>query len=385
LVTDQYAITGSNWNGSWPVYSTLGFNSAFQLNAQLVDAPVIGVTKNMPEAANHVTQLATSESHTETVGLSATSGIQNGNGLGTIGASWSESWTWGQTSTISFSDWEADSTLDISDNSASYDFFAFGGSDVTAAVLTDNLLQLPPSNEQIFNQQHYPFFYYPPTPPGFPAFNQLQTSAMTTQSETTWDTGAGNLVPPQRIELVSTADIQSGELLELTSAFINPFKRNSVFTAVATTTLEQTFALNFGLAALQPPLAAPWTITFEEPSPMGPNWVATGTVSLASPQTSPVTINLTYVVEPRAAMLTLPAEGVCPGNPNSFNPSPSVVRNAPLSVTIPAGRTDAPLSPQFESIGRPYNVQVIAWLYRTDLDGPSLLNPQAAYCLTIPE
>ncbi|MGH7905878.1 MAG: hypothetical protein ACREP6_04550, partial [Candidatus Binataceae bacterium] len=207
LATNQFAITGSNWSGSWPVYSTLGFNTAFTLGVQLVNGPVLGVTENKPESVNGVITLTTSESHTETVGVSATFGVQNGNALGTVGASWSDSWTWGQAQSVQFQDWESDSNVDIANNAANYNFVAYAGSDVTAARLKQLLLQLPPNNNQINSQLAAPFFYFPPTPPGLPNFNQLQTSAMTNQSETEWNTSTGQLVPPETVQLVSSANI----------------------------------------------------------------------------------------------------------------------------------------------------------------------------------
>ena len=385
-VTTQYAIVGSNWDGTWPVYSTLGFSSSFLLDVQLVNSPLLGVIENLPEATNHVTQLTTSQSHTEMVGLSATFGVQNRNPLGTISASWSQSWAWGQTSSVSFSDWESGSTVDIANNEACYDFFAFGGSDVTAAVLGQNRLELPPNNEQIQSQPSAPFYYYPPTPPGLPSFNQLQTAAMTNKSETIWATSSGKLVPPQTVQLISTAHIHSGELLELLPGVILfQYGVPKVFTGLAKTPLTQPYDLNFAAPALHPPAVAPWTLTFDEPSPVGENWAAAGRITLNAPQAVPTTISVTWVVEPKQAILTLPASGVCPGNELSFNPSADVVSNAPLSVTIPAGQIQADLAPQFESIGEPYNVQVIAWQYSTNVAGSAVLNPQAAYCLTIPE
>ena len=95
---------------------------------------------------------------------------------------------WGRASTVSFSDWDSSSNVDIDLNEASYRFKAFGGSDVPEAVLKQNLIELPPRNAQINDQLSAPFYYFPPTPPGLPNFNQLQVTAMTNQSETVWVT-----------------------------------------------------------------------------------------------------------------------------------------------------------------------------------------------------
>jgi hypothetical protein len=394
LVTHQFAIRGSNWNGSWPVYSTLGFNTAFTLSVQLLDAPILGVTENKPESVNGVTTLTTSESHTETVGLSATFGIQNGNGVGTVGASWSDSWTWGQAESVQFQDWESNSNVDIANNFANYNFTAFSGSDVTAATVQKDLLQLPPNNDQINSQIAPPFFYFPPKSPGLPNFNQLQTSAMTNQSETEWATSSGQLVPPETVQLISSAAIFSGELLELTSGVRNIFKfaiPYSVFTGYDVANLYEVFDLNFAAPGLQPPswdpanqqsVTAPWTVTFAQPSPDNGDWRADGLITLNSAQSSPTTINLSYVIQPRQPMLT--TGSICPGNSTPFAPGPGVISNNPLSVTIPAGQTQASLAPLFEPEGQPYNVQVIAWQTSANVDGQQVINPQNASCITVP-
>ncbi|SRR5579885_1402018 len=402
-VATQYAISGANWSGTWPVYSTLGFNDAFTLAVQLT-APesnnlVLGITENLPEAVNNVTTLTTSESHTETVGVSVTGGIESGDVLGTLGASWSDSWSWGQATTVSFQDWESDSTVTLPNNYAEYDFVAFGGSDITNAELGADLLQLPPTNEQIESQLIAPFNYWPPSN-GYPQLNQLQLSAMTNQSETVWTTGTGQLVAPQTLQFISSALIYSGEMLELTSGTRNILKpfANSVFTGYGLSTLYQVINLNFGASGIQPPglqvsnltqVAAPWTLTFGEftQSPGSPYATVTGTVSVAQPGPSPLTLNLSYVIQPQQQMLTLPVTEACQGNTTSFNPGNSVVDNGnpPLSVTIPAGKTSVSFPLTFQTFNADtYNVQVVAWLPQTTVDGQQVINPQSAWCLTPP-
>lgn len=392
LATTQYAITGSNWNGTWPVYSTLGFNSDFQLTLQLLlDASTMGVTENLPEATNNVTQLTTSQSHTETVGLSVTSGVQNGNPLGTIGANWSDSWTWGQARTVSFQDWESKSTSEVSNNFVSYEFDAYGGSEVTAADLYQNILQLPPNNNQINSQFVAPFNYYPPSGQ-YPQFNNLQTSNMTNQSETVWSTGTGTLVPPQLVQLLSDAVIDSGEILELTSGTRDPIKPSpdSVFTGYGQTRLYQIFKLNFAAPGLQPPAEAPWTLSFGEftQNPGSPYATVTGQVTLPQPAPGPgTTVNLTYVIQPQQQMLTLPATEACQGNTTSFNPGNSVINNGapPFTITIPPGQTSATWPLTFQTFNSDtYNVQVVAWLTQATVDGQQVINPQSAWCLTPP-
>lgn len=401
LVTSQYAIAGSNWNGSWPVYSTLGFNDAFTLATQLNDPSdsnlALGVTENLPQAANGVNTLTTSQSHTETVGLSVTGGIQNGNGVGTVGASWSSSWTWGEASTISFCDWESSSNVDIPDNAAQYNFVAYGGSDLTTANLSDDLLALPPNNNQIANQLRAPFDYWPPSN-RFPTLNQLQKSAMTNQSETVWTTSSGQLIPPDQLQFISSALVYSGEMLELRGGILF-FAPDGVFTGYGRSNFYQVINLNFAAPGLQPPglriadqtqVAAPWTLTFGQFSQRKgrPYATVTGTVALTQPAPSGGTrVNLSYVIQPRQQMLTLPPNQACQGNTTSFNPGNSVLDNGnpPLNVTIPAGQTAASFPLTFQTFNADtYNVQVAAWQARATVGGDAVLNPQSAWCLTPP-
>jgi hypothetical protein len=409
-VTTQFAITGSNWNGSWPVYSTLGFSSDFTLSLQLLlDSSTMGVTENLPQATNNVTQLTTSQQHTETVGLSVTSGAQNGNLLGTLSSSWSDSWTWGQARTVSFQNWQSQSSLDVANNFVSYQFQAFGGSDVTAAALYANLLQLPPSNEQIESQFVAPFNYFPPNGQ-FPQFNRLQISDMTNKSETEWATSTGQLIPPQLVQLVSNAVIDSGELLELTAGVRLPFKSfpNSVFTGYGQTRLYQVYNLNFAAPGLQPPgwqvssqtqVVAPWTLSFPPwPDKIGLNQPITGTLSMPQEELNALnaagqTILLTYVVEPLSTIQTLPAQEACPGNQFNFNPGANAVSNGSPPLQVPAssfvcnsGTCAAPIPLSFQTAQtNQYSVQVVAWLPQATINGQTVINPQSAWCLNVPE
>ncbi len=392
LVTTQYAIIGSNWNGRWPVYSTLGFNNKFEMVVQLLSGQVLGISKNLPESINGVTTLTTSEQHTETLGLSTTWGVQNGNGLGTVGASWSDSWTWGKAQTVQFQDWDSNSQVDIPDDAAIYNFTAFSGSDVPFSVVSDNQLELPPNNTQIANSSA-PFTYFPLFS-AVPNFNQLQTSAMTNQTETEWETDPGNPVPPETAQLLSSAQLFQGELLELLPGVLAiPLPFGAAFTGIGNVDIDQVIDLNFGAPALQPPgwnvaqkqsVSAPWTLTFGQPVQKGSNWTVPGTITLNTLQSSPTTINLTYVVQPQEPLLTL--GGICPGNQEPFAPGPGVVSNAPLSVTIPANSKKVNIAPNFEGLGggAAYNVQVVAWQPSTTIDGNTILNPQSAYCITVP-
>ncbi|MGH7906753.1 MAG: hypothetical protein ACREP6_09005, partial [Candidatus Binataceae bacterium] len=184
-------------------------------------------------------------------------------------------------------------------------------------------------------------------------------------------------------------------ILELTPGQRSFFKLvtypNSVLTGYGTTNLYEVFNLDFGAPGLQPPgwdaadseqVAAPWALTFSQPSGHDGNWQVNGVVKLDSPQGSPTKINLTYVIQPMQPMLTIGA--ICPGNSTPFAPGPGVISNNPLSVTIPAGQTQAGIAPLFESEGQPYNVQVVAWQTGANVNGQNVINPQDAYCITVP-
>src|SRR5205823_2856515 len=96
------------------------------------------VTEVMPEAMNDVTSLSTSESHSETVGLSATGGYAQGAGngaTGSVSANWSDTWGWEQTSTVNISDWasanQETGQVNGSGPSVTYQYTATGGTSDT--------------------------------------------------------------------------------------------------------------------------------------------------------------------------------------------------------------------------------------------------------------
>lgn len=153
------------------------------------------------------------------------------------------------------------------------------------------------------------------------------------------------------------------------------------------------FDLDFSAPGIQPPgwnviqqrtVAAPWTLSFQQPIAKGSDWKVPGTIILSSAQSSPTAINLTWVIQPKQPLLTVgPA---CPGNSAPFAPGPGVIGNNPLQVVIPAGQTQVSLAPQFEGLGggAAYNVQVVAWQASTTINDQQVINPQSAYCLTVP-
>jgi hypothetical protein len=347
-----------------PINSALGFNDQFTLSVQVPSdvQSLLGVVENLPEANNNVTQLTTSKSQTESVGVSATAGFAGKSILGSIGVSWGESWTWGEAQTVDISDWGAKSQ--VIENTTSYTFSATGGTPNTTKTVGDWI---------------YPGFCAWVSNPGGlsqTAFNGLQTSAMTSQSETEWSTNSGsqNLLPAQPITITSTAVVLTGEIFNYPYAGycdVGGITGANVVSA----NLPINISLDFSWPALQPPAPAPWSIHFLQPVSNGNGqWSAPGTVTLNAPSSTDTTIPISWVIQPQTAMLTV--GNVCPGNATTFNPGTSVLSGAQTSVTIPAGQTQAQLSPVFEPIGDPYNVQVVAWQGAGNL--------QAADCVTVP-
>ena len=248
--------------------------------------------------------------------------------------------------------------------SVSYDFFAAAGTPNTLAAMTK------------WNYNCCCDFVGNPGNLSMTDFNQLQTSAMSNQSETAWATSSGtpNLIPPQVVDITSTATIVTGEVYRYPYfGFCDPGSMTSA--ALVTSPLPIDIALDFSWPALQPPAAAPWTIQFQQPASNGNGqWSAPGLITLNSAQSTDTTLAVSWVVQPTTALLTL--GNVCPGNTSTFIPGTSVLGNAVTIVTIPTGQTQAGLSPVFEPIGDPYKVQVVAWQPTGNL--------QAADCITVP-
>jgi hypothetical protein len=217
--------------------------------------------------------------------------------------------------------------------------------------------------------------------------NQLQQTAVNAQDELTWS--STTLVAPEPVTFDTAATFISGEVVQAFGGTQFPFGAIYNYGNVSETNVDMPIRLDFSNPSLQPPAPAPWTLTFGQvmltPGSFYAN--ATGTVTLASRASTDTTVNLTYVVQPQAAISTLPVNQVCPINNASFNPGNGVINNSapPLSLTIPAGKTSAtfPLSIQtFNSDA--YNVQIVAWLPSAVVNGAQVVNPQSAYCVPVP-
>jgi hypothetical protein len=362
------------------IYSLLGFNAASTL--QLIpsgfptktDTGALTLTETMPGATNNVTSLSTSESHTETVGVSATAGYAQGSGnggSGSVSGNWSDSWGWEQTSTIDISDWSSQSSepaaSDNSGPSVIYTYQATGGTNDTYANLAKYQYPTYDCNQCLVQ-----------TPlDAATQFNALQQSGMTSASETTWTSDGA--IPPAQYTLAAIEEPQFAEAYTDKNDTSGTPPSYGYLPPVQSTS---TFYLDFTDPTLQPPAAAPWTLSFVplSSSSLGSDYVqTTGTVTLSSPSSSATQIGLSYVIQPQDPLQTLPSEQVCPGNTSGFNPGNNVVSNGspPFTITIPAGQTQATFPLYLQTFNTyAYNVQVVSW----QLTG----NLQAAWCLTVP-
>jgi hypothetical protein len=377
IIARQYSLMGPNIkssteymlcngsNATCNVYSLLGFNAAaaFQLLPSFGGAPLT-VTEAMPEAENNTTNLTTSTSHSETVGLSGSAGFDSSGPTGSIGSDWSESWEWGQSTSINIQDWSSENS--VGGPNVTYTFKATGGTPDTYSNLALYVFPNSDCNQCLL-----------PTPVSEDNLNALQRSGMTSQSETEWQTNAP--IPPGVYSLQANALFYFGEAY----TFVNKStKTPPSYGSPNEASAQTTFSLDFTNPTLQPPAAAPWTLSFGpySSSPLGNDYVqTTGTVTLSPPPTSATEINLSYVIQPQQSLQTLPSPQVCPGNTSSFIPSNSVVNNGspPLTITIPAGQTSASFPLTLETFNSStYNIQVVAW--------QSTGNKQAAWCLTPP-
>jgi hypothetical protein len=381
------------WNDCLSVPSQLGWNSEFTLTTEIPNPPVtLVVSEFMPEAENDVVTLTTSQQQSESVGVSATAGIRGLDPEGQVGTSWTHSWSWGESEAVEFQDWQSVANQATGENpGAAYTFCAFAGSQITNTILNANALDIPWNDDQLNS--------FTGLNSGNPDLNALQVTAMANQSETVWTT-TGMLLPSGPVSLTTGATVTSGELLQVFGNVGDCGNSGGPFTSWSTAPISVDLSLNFATPGLQPAAwnaalqqqldvdDAPWTLSFTPwPQPVPPNATITGEIALNSPRTSDTTINLTYVLQPQATMDTWPPEEACTGNVYSFIPGPNVINDGtpPLRVTIPAGVRSVRFPLTFQTFNENnYNVQVVAWQTETIVNGQTIINPQYAQCLTVP-
>lgn len=371
------SLNGTN-NANIPLTTMLGFNDSISLSAgpTWLNTYPMAIVEAAPTANNNTSQLTTSYSHTEQVGLSVSGGYQAG-ALGLLGANWSDAWTWSNANTINITDWSNDVTQQNGD--AVYDFWASGNTPDTWQNLRNATLTGSPGG----NGYNTPGFTGLKI--GSNYLNQLQQSGMVSQDETAWATSNGP-VGPQKLEFDASATFTSGEVFQLPP---NILANTYNYGNFPSSTINEPIEIDFSNPSLQPPEPAPWSLTFGSYAQTRGKAIATttGTVTLNQPAAADTQINLSYVIQPQQQMLTVPASEACQGNTTSFNPGNSILNNGqpPLSITIPAGKASANFSLTFQTFNNDtYNVQVVAWLPSTDLGGQSITNPQSAWCLTPP-
>lgn len=284
-------------------------------------------------------------------------------------------WGWSTSNTVDISNWTVQQS---GSPNLLYVYSATGGSPNTYNTVTTYYLWA------------YPNGVNSGLATGTSALNSLQQGNQVSQSETDWVTTNGPLAATDQT-VDSSFEFGQGEVFGYQPCdhmvFTNCSQFN--FSNSPSATYDQPIVIDFSNPTLQLPATAPWTLTFTPwPQTVPTNATITGTVQVTNgPASSPVTINLTYVVQPQNTVTTLPSNQACPGNQYQFNASSNVVNNGspPLSVTIPAGQTSVSFPLSFQTFnGNNYNVQVIAWLPSTALGGSTVVNPQAAWCLTVP-
>jgi hypothetical protein len=389
VITRQYALMSTYpWPGTfweyvyWPSNSsgntyyeekevtTNGFNELVTLQAGPGWASVypMTVTEALPLLSNNTTQLTTSTSQQESVGISATGGYQGG-GVGLVGVSWSDSWGWSQAQTINIQDWGTYFLRD-KDSSLTYYFFASGN--------TPNPLRAMQSSSYQHNNPSLGF--------GAGALNGMQVSSVVSQDETTWVSSSGT-IGPEVLTFNASATFTAGEVFQADS----PDDGIGIYANLPSITVNQPISIDFSNPSLQPPAPAPWTLSFGTYSQSSDNATITGTVALNQAANTDTIVNLTYVIQPQQQMLTLPVGQACAGNTTSFIPGNNVITTnggngqPPFTLTIPAGQTSKSFPLSFETFNSDtYNVQIIAWLPSVVANGQQIINPQSAQCLTPP-
>lgn len=383
LILRQYAMASPSplWNRpyylNYPVIlhhdlvfvggTSLGFNAAVRLRAHPSAQYPMVVTESSPANANNTETVKTYRNQTETVGASVTGGYSKG-ATGTVSASWSNSWTWGHSKSVNIKDWQVEST---GDPKIEYLYKATGGTPNTYHNLTTRT---------------FPDGMMPPVL-GAKNLNALQRGNMVAESETAWKTSTNNgPVGPVVETMHSSVEFIQGE------AYTFPLEVGILvragFGATHSYTYNQDIKVNFSDPGLQPPAKAPWTLKFSPwPQTVGTEAKVTGMLAISNASDNPGTINLSYVVQPKSPLLTLPSTQVCPGNKTTFVPGNNVVNNGqpPLTIKIPDGKTSVSFPVTFQTFNtNNYNVQVVAWQPKATIDDKAVINPQSAWCLTVP-
>jgi hypothetical protein len=236
----------------------------------------MAVTEANPLAANNTTQLTTSTSQQESVGISATGGYQGG-GVGLVGVSWSDSWGWSQAQTINIQDWRANFLQD-KDSSLTYYFFASGNTPNTLGAMQNSIY---PQNN-------------PSLGVGAGALNGLQVTSVVSQDESAW-VSSGGTIGPKVLTFNASATFTAGEVFQA----VGPGIVSGTYANLTSITVNQPISIDFSNPTLQPPAPAPWTLSFGTYSQSSNNATITGTVALNQAASTDTIVNLTYVIQPQ--------------------------------------------------------------------------------------
>lgn len=346
-----------------PLSSLRGFNGEVisTLSWDSSSAAMLKLDGLLPLTANNVTNLTTSSAYSRTVSWSIQGGIDfnggtiSGKNVGlNLGGNAGEShtWTWGTAQSINLPDWQLTSNGLPPLPTSTYDFFAFNGPNSLA-----NLKQYQTATGQ--------------TVPSFSGLTDLQQNSLVERNESDWSTkGKGTTLPAGTATLTVAPVFNYGEVYNLytlgqcnTYPFcagravgMNPYGALHTFTLTPVQ-----IALDFSKPLLQPPLPALWTISASLTPISNPQgfYPVQGTVTLNAVSSTNTTIGLGAEVYPF-------------GN---TQPADTVIKNLPLSVTIPAGSLVANFTALAQNIGFPYNVRWWA------LQGSGR---QIAYAMTVP-
>ena len=343
----------ADFDQTFPVQSLIGFNA--QVVSNLAWDPATAALLNAgglrPLAANNVSTVSTSETQKLGVDFSIQGSIDAELipphiGLGVGSPNVNLDWTWSQTKNINIKDWATQPNKEGA--VAIHTLFAKGGPDnldnLNTFLLPGNpnpgngVLSLDPSQ-----------------------LTDLQRSNIESRTETTWTTSDGILLPPTKASMTSTTTFTYGEVLTALSAIKGIDPGPLPYGAVHVFPVPTTFEFDFAQPVLQAPKPATWTLNADLKTP--PNtqgyFTVDGTVTLNQPNILDTTILLGGEIY----------------NFGNTQPAPTVIKNLPTQITIPAGEPSANFEFLARRIGSPYNLRV--WAFQAQ-------GQQVAFPLTVP-
>jgi hypothetical protein len=216
----------------------------------------------------------------------------------------------------------------------SYDFFASKGPN---NLINLRAAEIPPWSEA-----------YPPLDFSAATLTDLQKNGLVMTTESDWSTkAAGTLLPEGKATLNNTAIINYGEVYGLYTLTHDSIGEVRPYAAVHTYTQHAPIQFDFGAPIMRPPVPATWHVAVELDSNAHNGFFrADGVVTLDQPKDIDTELFLGAQLEPSGS---------------SFTPTPSVIRDLPVSLTIRAGETKGTFRARAQRVGSPYNVQFYAF------------------------